>query len=74
MNKTTTETNSGWISVYDGLPQKYGDYLCRDKQNNLLVGYPINNSISYTGYAVETDNGIIYDCVDWQPLPHSYKK
>lgn len=26
MNKTTTETNSGWISVYDGLPQKYGDY------------------------------------------------
>ena len=68
INQIEDEYKNDWISVHNRLPEKYGDYLCRDKQNNLTIGYPINNSMSYTGYAVETDNEIVYNCVEWKPL------
>lgn len=43
--------------------------LCVSKYNEYVVGYMFESEVCVTGYAVESENELMYDVAVWMPLP-----
>lgn len=50
-----------------------GEYLCCDIRGEYILGMPFENEDSDTGFAVETDNEYMINCIAWMPLPEPWK-
>lgn len=60
-----------WIPCNKRLPEKGKEVLARDKYGEMLIGW-IREDVE-TGFAAESDDTTMYDCVAWMPLPESYE-
>lgn len=69
----TSAERTGWTPCSEGLPKKYGEYLCCDIRGEYILGMPFEDEDSNTGFAVGTENEYMYDCIAWMPLPKAYK-
>ena len=64
---------TGWTPCSEGLPKKYGEYLCCDIRGEYILGMPFGDEDSDTGFAVETGSEYMINCIAWMPLPKPYK-
>lgn len=62
-------------SVQRAVAYENGDYLCCDKYGEYIIGFPAEiTSAEKSFYYVETEHGIMYDCIAWMPLPEAYRE
>ena len=61
------EQQPQWHKAEDDLPE-YA-VLCVNKYNEYMIGYIFKSEESDTGYAVESDNELMYDVIAWMELP-----
>ena len=62
-----------WIPCKEKLADK--EVLCCDIHGEYLVGYVFEHTDSVeTGFAAESDETFMYDCIAWMPLPQPYKE
>ena len=66
----------GWISCSERLPGKDDSFyvLCCDKYSEIMIGNVFECYDGETPYSAESENGYMYDCVAWMPLPTSYRE
>lgn len=72
-NAPTIDLEPKWTPCSEGLPKKYGEYLCCDIRGEYILGMPFENEDSDTGFVVETDNEYMINCIAWMPLPEPWK-
>lgn len=60
-----------WIPCNKRLPENGKEVLACDKYGEMLIGWIREDS--ETGFAAESDDTTMYDCVAWMPLPESYE-
>ena len=66
---------SGWISVKDRLPEKYGRYLCWFGGNKCVVGAEIETYLpDMHGFGSLERNEVYPNISHWMPLPEAPKE
>lgn len=59
-----------WIPCSERLPEK--PVLCCSKVGTMIIGLPVPNTMSVTGYNADGDVCLMPNCVAWMPLPEPY--
>lgn len=60
-----------WIPCNKRLPEKSKEVLACDKYGEMFIGR-IREDVE-TGFAAESDDTTMYNCVAWMQLPESYE-
>ena len=61
-----------WTLCKDKLPGSV-DVLCRDIRGDICIATPYEDEDSNTGYSAENELMFMIDCIEWMPLPETYR-
>lgn len=59
-----------WVACTERVPEEGEEVLACDKYGEMLIGW-IREDTEF-GFAAESDDTAMYDCVAWMPLPERY--
>lgn len=66
----TAQPEQRWIPCSERLPEE--PVLCCSKVGTMIIGLPVPNNMSVTGYNADGDVCLMPNCVAWMPLPEPY--
>ena len=59
-----------WVTCTERVPEEGKEVLACDKYGEMLIGWIREDAEA--GFAAESDDTTMYDCVAWMPLPERY--
>lgn len=60
-----------WVACTERVPEEGEEVLACDKDGEMLIGWIREDA--ETGFAAESDDTTMYNCVAWMPLPERYE-